>query len=89
MIPDTVLAAARAELISIVLPAMAGGQNVSDPSPATKALLRRHNTGVGGSTGVVTGVEADTLWKAVSAVQPWHVQHGWKLRGRRQQLDSS
>ena len=86
VIPDTVLAAARAELISIVLPAMKGGQNASDPSPATKASLRRHSTGVGSATGVVTGSEADDLWKAVSAGQPWHVQHGWKLRACVHQL---
>jgi hypothetical protein len=86
VIPDTVLAAARAELISIVLPAMKGGQNASDPSSATKASLRRHNTGVGGAAGLVAGSEADDLWKAVSAGQPWHVQRGWKLRACVHQL---
>jgi hypothetical protein len=87
VIPDTVLAAARAELISIVLPAMADGVNASDPDPETKAALRRHNTGVGGANGVVRGSEAEALWEAVSAkAQPWHVQYGWKLRACLHQL---
>ena len=86
VIPETVLAAARAELISIVLPAMAGGQNASDPDAATKESLRRHSTGVGGASGVVVGSQAEDLWRAVSAGQPWHVHHGWKLRACVHQL---
>ena len=81
VVPDTVVAAARAELISIVLPAMAGGVNVSDPDNATKASLRRYNTGAAGEGNhIATGADAEGLWDSVSKGQPWHVQHGWKLR---------
>jgi hypothetical protein len=75
-LPAAVLAAARAELISIVLPAM-GGSNASEPDTATAAELARHRRAAAqeGETAVVEGVAAERLWSAVSGegVKPWCV----------------
>lgn len=99
VVPAPVLAAARAELISIVSGAMPGGTNVSDPDAATQAELQRHRrnqratAASGGRQGgeedsMVHGAEAERLWRGVSAgtVKPWHVQMGWTLRPCVQQL---
>ena len=76
VIPAPVLAAARDELISIVLPAT-GGVNVSDPDAETRAeLARRHRAAAqAGCPAIVEGTAAEQLWSAVSGetVKPWCV----------------
>ena len=83
VVPAAVLAVARAELVSIVAPAM-GGRNVSEPDPSdmqTARLLQRGASDTA-ETAEVRGQVATKLWEAVSgdAVKAWHVQMGWTQR---------
>lgn len=77
VLPAPVLAAARDELISIVLPAT-GGVNVSEPGATTRAELARHQRAAAqsGRPSVVEGAAAEQLWSSVSAesVKPWCVR---------------